>query len=73
MSTEEKDNKKASDSSEGFGAGFKGFKDFIAGCCGTEGKGPDCRTIFEGFKNSCCATEGKEASAGKDESKRGCC
>ncbi len=73
MSTEEKDNKEASGSSEGFGSGFKGFKDFIAGCCGTEGKGPDCRAMFEKFKNSCCGHSGAEDSADKDGSKRGCC
>ncbi len=73
MSKEETGNKEASGSSAGFDSGFKGIKDKMESCCGTEGKWPDCRTMFEGFKNACFGNSAEEDSAGPDEPKKGCC
>ncbi len=74
MSKEEKDNKEASGCCEGFtGFGFKGFKDAIAACCGTEGERPGGGSMIEKFKNACCGHSEKEDSAGPDNPKKGCC
>jgi hypothetical protein len=57
MSKEETGNKEASGCCEGFGFGFKGFKDAMKACCGTEGEKP--------------AKEDEPVV--KDEPKKGCC
>ncbi len=73
MGKEEAGNKEASGSSEGFGFGFKGFKEKMKACCGTEGKKPGGNTMFEKCMNACFGHSEEEDSAGPDDPKKGCC